>query len=322
MSFDFEVAIYSILGFGYGLYLFYQGFKELKTKRAIENIPTSKINTGAVGSHVEIKGQIDEEVQTAFQAPLSEEPCLFFSIEIQEEVKTEKSSHWRTIDQFFSHDGFYLKDGSGARAMVYVEGAEIKRASISKKLQTRSNQLDELPVSLVSVLTENKQKLRKFKLKSSSWLFSKKIRFLEWCFYSHEQIYVLGYVQSGLRVEEKIKLKLKNFLSARKKIEENDALKRRFDLDKDGNLDPQELERGAKILGLYLQASQNKEVKSEEQEPPVKMIFRHLKGHPFIISNMKEKDLVRKMNWMSLLKLFGGPALTLGSLAYLFSSIT
>lgn len=321
MTLDIEVTIYSLLGFGYGLYLFYSGFRELKTKRVIENIPTSKISTGAVGSNVEIKGQIDEKVQTAYPAPLSGEPCLFFSIEIQEEVKTEKSSHWKTVDQFFSHDGFYLQDGSGARAMIYVEGAEIKRSSIPKKLQTRSNQLDELPASLVSVLTENKEKLKKFKLKNSSWLFSKKIRFLEWCFYSHDQIYVLGYVQSGLKVKEKIKLKLKNYLSAKNQIEENDELKSRFDVDKNGNLDPQELERGAKILGLHLQSSQIKEEK-EEQEPPVKMIFRYIKGHPFIISNMKEKDLVKKMNWVSLLKLFGGPALTLGSLAYLISSIS
>lgn len=321
MTLDIEVTIYSLLGFGYGLYLFYSGFRELKTKRVIENIPTSKISTGAVGSNVEIKGQIDEKVQTAYPAPLSGEPCLFFSIEIQEEVKTEKSSHWKTVDQFFSHDGFYLQDGSGARAMIYVEGAEIKRSSIPKKLQTRSNQLDELPASLVSVLTENKEKLKKFKLKNSSWLFSKKIRFLEWCFYSHDQIYVLGYVQSGLKVKEKIKLKLKNYLSAKNQIEENDELKSRFDVDKNGNLDPQELERGAKILGLHLQSSQIKEEK-EEQESPVKMIFRYIKGHPFIISNMKEKDLVKKMNWVSLLKLFGGPALTLGSLAYLISSIS
>lgn len=321
MTLDIEVTIYSLLGFGYGLYLFYSGFRELKTKRVIENIPTSKISTGAVGSNVEIKGHIDEKVQTAYPAPLSGEPCLFFSIEIQEEVKTEKSSHWKTVDQFFSHDGFYLQDGSGARAMIYVEGAEIKRSSIPKKLQTRSNQLDELPTSLVSVLTENKEKLKKFKLKNSSWLFSKKIRFLEWCFYSHDQIYVLGYVQSGLKVKEKIKLKLKNYLSAKNQIEENDELKSRFDVDKNGNLDPQELERGAKILGLHLQSSQIKEEK-EEQESPVKMIFRYIKGHPFIISNMKEKDLVKKMNWVSLLKLFGGPALTLGSLAYLISSIS
>jgi len=320
MTFDIEVAIYSLLGFGYGVYLFYSGFRDLKTKRVIENIPTSKINTGAVGSHVEIKGQIDEEVQTAYPAPLSGEPCLFFSIEIQEEVKTEKSSHWKTVDQFFSHDGFYLHDGSGARAMVYVEGAEIKRSSVSKKLQARSNQLSELPASLVSVLNENKEKLKKFKLKNSSWLFSKKIRFIEWCFFPREQIYVLGYVQSGIRVKEKIKLKLENFLSAKKQIEQNEALKSRFDQDEDGNLNPHELERGAKILGLHLQNSQKKEM--ENEEPAVKMIFRHHKGHPFVISNMKEKDLVKKMNWVSILKLFGGPALTLASLAFLISSIT
>ena len=196
MIFDVEGGVFSIFIIGIGTHLFYLGFKELKTKRIIENIPTSKISTGVVGSHVEIKGQIDEKVQKPSHAPLSGEPCLFFSIEIQEEVKSEKNTHWKTIDKFFSHDGFYLEDGSGARAMVFVEGAEIKRKNRSKKLYSRTNQFDELPSSLVSVLTEHKNKLKKFKLKNSSWLYSEKIRFLEWCFYSHEQIYVLGFVRS------------------------------------------------------------------------------------------------------------------------------
>ena len=205
--------------------------------------------------------------------------------------------------------------------MVFVEGAEIKRKNRSKKLYSRTNQFDELPSSLVSVLTEHKNKLKKFKLKNSSWLFSKKIRFLEWCFYSHEQIYVLGFVRSGIKVKEREKLKLKYFQSAKNQIERDETLKARFDKNQDSCLDPQELERGAKILGLHLQSSQNKEVEIGEPEPPVKMIFEHRRGHPFVISNMKEKNLVSKMNWVSIMKLFGGPALALAGLAKFISSM-
>lgn len=261
-------------------------------------------------------------MQSFVEAPVSGASCLFYSIEIQQEVDTDKGSYWKTLDQFYSHDGFYLEDGSGARAMVYVKGAKIKHNISSKKLYSRSNELEDLPASLTSALTQNKNKLYNFKLNNSSWLFSKELRFLEWCFYSYDQIYVLGFVQSGLRVREKIKLKLEHFFSARKQIEENEMLQVRFDKNKDGFLDPEELERGARILGLQMQSSPSKESNVVKQKPDVKMIFRHQKGHPFVISNMKEKDLVAEINWISIFKLFGGPVLTLASLVYFFSNIS
>ncbi len=314
-----DLVVTSVLGIGGGLYLFYSGFRELKTKRTIENIPTSKISTGAVGSNVEIKGPIDSEVQTFTQAPLSGKECLFFSIEIQEEVRSRDHSYWKKLDQFYSHDGFYVNDGSGARALVYVQGAQIKREDpFSKKFLTRSNQLDELPPSLTQALTEHREKLKKFKWKNTSWLFSNRIRFLEWCFYEHEPLYVLGHAQSGFKVKKRQKLKLKHFLSAKNQIEQDDSLKDRFDKNRDGTLDQEELERGAKILGFHHQTSQEEE--EGKPEPAVKMIFRHTPPHPFVISNMKESALVKRMNWVSVLKLFGGPVLVLAGLFYLGSS--
>jgi hypothetical protein len=310
-----DLVVHSAVGIGGGLYLFYSGFRELRIKRTIENIPTSKINTGAVGSNVEIKGQIDSEVQTAIQAPLSGKGCLFFSIEIQQEVRSKDNSYWKTLDQCYSHDGFYLNDGSGARALVYVRGAEIKREKSDKEFLTRSNRLDELPPSLIQALTEHRDKLKRFKWENSSWLFSNRIRFLEWCFVSGEPLYVLGSVRSGFKAEKRKKLKFKYFLSAKNKIEQDESLKDRYDENRDGNLDPEELERGAKILGYHHQTSQEKE--EEKPKPAVKMIFHHTPPHPFIISNMKEGTLVKKMNWVSALKLFGGPVLALAGIYYL-----
>jgi hypothetical protein len=49
---------------------FIKGFKELKIKRTIQNIPTSKINTGAVGTDVEIKGNIIVEKDKLVTAPI------------------------------------------------------------------------------------------------------------------------------------------------------------------------------------------------------------------------------------------------------------
>jgi hypothetical protein len=319
MGIDPEFLFYSALYIGGGLYLFYSGFRELKTKRTIENIPTSKISTGAVGSNVEIKGPIDSEVQNLIQAPISGRDCLFFSIEIQEEVRSKDHTYWKTLDQFYSHDGFYLNDGSGARALVYVQGAKIIRERFNKEFLTRSNRLDELPPALIQALSENRDKLKRFKWKNTSWLFSNRIRFLEWCFYEHEPIYVLGHAQSGLKIKKKQKLKLKHFLFAKNKIEQDDSLKERFDENADGILDEAELERGAKILGFHHQSSQKTE--DEKPRPAIKMIFRHSPPHPFVISNLKESDLVKSMNFESVFKLFGGPVVAMGGIYFLLSKL-
>jgi hypothetical protein len=319
MTVETEFATYSVMLTGAGLYLFYSGFQDLKAKRIIENIPTSKIDTGAVGSNVEIKGVIDSKVQPSVQAPVSGQDCLFFSIEIQEEVRSKDHTYWKTLDQFYSHDGFYLNDGSGARALVYVQGAEIKRERFNKEFLTRSNRLDQLPQTLVNALTEHRDKLKRFKWKNSSWLFSNRIRFLEWCFYSGEQLYVLGCAQSGLKIEKKKKLKFKHFLSAKNQIEQDDSLRDRFDDDKDGTLDAEELERGAKILGYYQQTRLEK--KEECLEPVVKMVFRNNSSHLYIISNMKEKNLVKSMNFESVFKLFGGPVMALAGIYFLASNL-
>ena len=319
MAIDSELVFYSVLCIGGGLYLFYSGFRELKIKRTIENIPTSKINTGAVGSNVEIKGPIDSEVQNLIHAPLSGRDCLFFSIEIQEEVRTKDSSYWKTLDQFYSHDGFYINDGSGARALVYVQGAKIIRERFNKEFLTRSNRLDELPPALVQALSENRDKLKKFKWENTSWLFSNRIRFLEWCFYEHEPIYVLGHAQSGLKTRKKQKLKLKHFLFAKKQIEQDGSLKERFDENADGTLDAAELERGAKILGFHHQSSQKKE--EEKPGPTVKMIFRNTPPHLFVISNLKESALVKSINFESVFKLFGGPVVAMGGIYFLLSNL-
>jgi hypothetical protein len=63
--------IIALIGLGFGIYFFFAGFKELKLKRIIQNILTSKINTGAVGTNFEVAGRIVSEKDQIVQAPIS-----------------------------------------------------------------------------------------------------------------------------------------------------------------------------------------------------------------------------------------------------------
>ncbi|MEE8260366.1 MAG: hypothetical protein V3R14_05140 [Nitrospinaceae bacterium] len=330
--------IIALIGLGLGIYFFFAGFKELKSKRIIQNIPTSRINTGAVGTNVEVTGKIVSEKDQIVHGPISGRPCAFYSIEIQrwERNRSHRGisignssrtgsgyhrGHWVTVESFYSGKGFFIDDSSGANAMVLVNGAVIKRKGGTQDFETQSNNFDQMPTGLRQSLEANQKKLRKFKLKNTSWLFSKRFRFREWNFPVGEKIFVLGHADSGLRAPKRNKMKFKTFLKAKKAIQKNDKLKARFDTNQDGKLDEAELERGAKILALQLESKHSKE-KLEDLASKTKMIFKQKKPNPFYISNMSEKDLIKDLATWSTLKIWGGPVLTVACAWYLFIALS
>jgi hypothetical protein len=304
-----------------GVVWFFKGFKELKIKRTIQNIPTSKINTGAVGTDVEIKGNILVEKERLVTAPISGQQCAIYHIEIQVERRRKNTTYFATIDQYYSHEGFYVDDRSGATALVLTEGARVNREGKTEKHYFTSSGLDTIPDPLRKSLTANQHKLKKFKLKEDSWLFSSQYRLLEWYFMPNEEVYVLGHAESGLRFEKIKKPKFKHFLKAKKAIKEDEKLKVRYDANQDGTLDHDELERGAQILAQRLSDKYSKK-KLEELIPKTKLIFKKKKPHPFVISNRPEKELVEHMGKWSVLKIWGGPILTVVCVWFLYMTLS
>lgn len=300
-----------------GVVWFLKGFKELKIKRTIQNIPTSKINTGAVGTNVEIKGNIIVEKERLVNAPISGQQCAIFNLEIQVERRRKDHTYWATIDQFYSHEGFYVDDQSGATALVLTKGARVNRKGKTDNYYFSSSDMDEIPDMLRKALTSNQHKLKKFKFKETSWLFSEKYRVLEWCFMPNEVVYVLGHAESGLRFEKIRKPKMKYFIKAKKAIEGDEKLMAKYDANRDGNLDHMELERGAQILAQRLSDQYSNET-LKELIPKTKLIFKKKKPHPFVISNRHEEELVDHMGKWSVLKIWGGPVLTVACVWYLF----
>ncbi len=306
------------MGAGAGIYWFFNGFKELKSKRIIQNIPTSKINTGAVGTNVEIKGRIISEAGKLKTAPISGIPCVIYSLEIQKLKRNKNSSSWIKIDQFYSDKAFYVDDKSGATALVYLDGAKISRKGELKKYRIHSRQFSTMPSRLKESLNNNIKKLKKFKyFNDPSWYHYGEYRFREWCFKAGEELYVLGHAQSGLKQLKRKKIKFNTFLRAKKLIEKNPELQSKYDTNKDGSLDPIELEHGAKILAKDLSEKYSPK-KLEELLPKTKLIFKRLKGQPFHISNMREEELVKQLTFISTLKIWGGPALAIACSIYLF----
>ncbi|MFA6004741.1 MAG: hypothetical protein WC881_11820 [Elusimicrobiota bacterium] len=88
----------------------------LREKRLIENTPTSKVRSAAMGL-VELSGQAVP--RTLLQAPCTGRECCWWCCRVQEYKRSGKNSRWVTVKEIGSQDMFYLQDSTGR---VLVDG--------------------------------------------------------------------------------------------------------------------------------------------------------------------------------------------------------
>jgi len=158
MEIDYELVL-SFVGVVFiGAGISWWGLSDLKNKRYVQDIATSKIATGAVGSFVEIKGKILYEPDKLVTAPLCEVQCVFYHLEIW----VENGSWFEQTENFYSTESFYVDGGNNTRALVYPEEAEL----ILKGRSTEIKNIKNISASLRALL-ENKAKGILLKLEKS-----------------------------------------------------------------------------------------------------------------------------------------------------------
>ena len=118
-----NLLVYSAIGFFAGLSFFFKGFKTLKRKRLIENTPTSKTRSVAMGL-VEVCGEA-VPAETILQSPFSNQDCLYYRYEIEEYRRSGKRSRWVTICNEVHGTPFYVRDDTG-QVLVDPNGAEVE----------------------------------------------------------------------------------------------------------------------------------------------------------------------------------------------------
>ena len=109
------------LGGGVGLYLFFVGFNRLREKWLVDNTPTSKIRSVAMGL-AEVAGIAVEK--TLLISPLSQASCVYYEFRIQKETRDSKGNRsWQTVNSGCSTNYFYVKDTTG-QILIDPLGAE------------------------------------------------------------------------------------------------------------------------------------------------------------------------------------------------------
>jgi hypothetical protein len=129
-----EAFLMLVLGFGLGLFLIYDGFNKWRIKRMVEDTPTEKTRSMAVG-RTELDGVARADGET-IEAPFTDEACLHVSWEIEEWREDEDDDHhWETIAQDRASVPFYLEDDTG-RVLVRADAGD-PEFEISEANETR-----------------------------------------------------------------------------------------------------------------------------------------------------------------------------------------
>ncbi|MBD1399863.1 hypothetical protein [Pelovirga terrestris] len=105
--------VLAVLSFAYGFY-------HLRIKRKIENTPTSRIRSVAMGM-VEVKGNARRKY--ALVAPMSHTPCVYYRLT---RYRKDKNNRWQAISVASSDSAcFFLEDGTG-RIEINPAGGRVR----------------------------------------------------------------------------------------------------------------------------------------------------------------------------------------------------
>ena len=111
-----EHAVWATVALGAGPFLFGRGFNRFRLKRLMENTPTARIRSMAMGL-VEVNGKV--RAKSTVIGPFSGQACAYWEVDV---ALRGRQGSWTIIHRNRSGQPFYLEDDT-AVALVYPEGA-------------------------------------------------------------------------------------------------------------------------------------------------------------------------------------------------------
>src|SRR5258706_12461979 len=103
-----------------GPWLFWKGFRQLHVLRLVENTPTARIRSMAMGM-VEVHGNVS--ARSTLVAPFSGKACAHWQVDIS--VRGRNRGSWSVIHRNASGSPFFLEDDTGV-ALVYPHGSDCR----------------------------------------------------------------------------------------------------------------------------------------------------------------------------------------------------
>ena len=257
--------------------LFWSGLRFIALKRQVENTPTSRVRSIAMGM-VEVHGRARRLY--ALVAPMTQSACAWYRLR---KYRRDRNERWKLVSEIDSdHIPFQIDDGTG-RVTVAPEGATIRPQA------QHSGTPGQSPLTFTAFggsLGEDE-------------------KWVEDIIYEGTSLYVLGYAQP-LRVEKE-GLRERTLAKLRQLKLDPQAM-RRYDTDGDGRINEQEWtvarsDAEQEALREHLGAQGER----KRQEEHVVIGDPRQRSLPFIIAEtVSEEALAKKYGWYSLPLLLAG----------------
>lgn len=272
-------------GMAVGCWLFVYGFVLWRRRRTIEDTPTARVRSMALG-RVELSGVARKKDD--LRGPLSGVPCVWFRYRIEHETGSGKNRRWSTLDSGDSSDwAFCLQDDTGT-VRIEPKGASVE---ISDQLQETDPELSGALAAFVS-----ERGLRVHGLFGGA----SRLRIREARLHDGDPLYVHGVAQSRHGVRDERRIEIAGRLADLKR---DDKAMAAVDADGDGVVSADEWD----VARLRVVSA----VDAAPVDDAVAVACDPLGHSPFYVSASSESTLVRVLGWRAAGAVFGGATLAL-----------
>ena len=251
--------------FGTAAAFLYLAFRELRLKRWMDNLPTSKVRSLAMGM-VEIKGVCQRYYNLI--SPGTMTPCVYFRLRKYQRQHFGDRKEWRMVEDTHSgHIPFYLRDETG-RVLIDPIGSTVKPAH----RQTLTGGYR----SIFGVSTN----------------IPEGMKWVEEIIPEGATAYVMGFAAYVHGLDDplgrRVARKLRN-------LKQNSDQMLKYDADGDGQIDPQEWDAARSEMESKA-LEESLEEKAQPRKPEESAIIRkpEFGGLPFVISETAEEKLAVK----------------------------
>jgi hypothetical protein len=265
---------------------FFLGIKYLLLKRRIEDTPTSKIRSMAMGM-VELQGSARR--MYAQVSPISGLPCVYYRIKKYKRkryhtnrrlLSTDGDSQWSLVSITSSSNvPFLLEDETGS-VTVEPQGADLKIRTSHAGSGSRA----QLPFCINETRSDNE-------------------RWQEEVIPEGSYIYILGFAHTRNEAPSHREM-VRNALS---RLKQNEEELQKFDINEDGNIDMTEWDQARQATEKRVLAEQLNGGVDSQDSAQVCITHPPQRSYPFLIAETEsELHLTRKFTYYSGISLAAG----------------